>query len=362
MILEADNNKKFHFDKKKLLSKEVIALAVLLCVTIALIVFLTLMKENVNSTPVTTKSETYYEYFDTVCSVYDYSGGDDALFEENCRMIEVSLSYYHRLFDIYHEYDGMNNIATLNRLAGKEAVKVDRALIDFLSYAVSMHELTDGNVNIAMGSVLSIWHEYREKGTGVPSIEELTEANAHTDIKGLIIDGEACTVKFADPALRLDVGAIAKGYAAEMCAELLTSCGLTSYVLDLGGNLRTIGTKADGSAWRTGVQNPDIYSDVPYVYYLNISNTSVVTSGDYQRYYYANGVRYHHIINKDTLFPADRFASVTVVTENSGLADALSTALFNMSKDAALELLDTIDDISVVWVYHDGAIETYGLD
>lgn len=347
-------------EKKIKLSKEMIAPIVLVAATLLLIIFLASSGKD-ESTP-KTKNRVFYQYFDTVCTIYDYSGGEDAAFEENCRLVEEKLSYYHKLFDIYNEYDGVNNIATLNRLAGGEEVTVDAALIDFLEYAVSMHELTDGNVNVAMGSVLSIWHEYREAGSAVPSEEELLSAGEHTDISALIIDKERCTVKFADPHLRLDVGAIAKGYTAEKCAELLVEREYSSYVLDFGGNLRTIGTKPDGSSWRTGVQNPDIYSDTSYVYYLNVSDTSVVTSGDYQRFYIVNGKTYHHIINKNTLFPAELYSSVTVITENSGLADALSTALFNMEKDEAIRLLDTIDGISVVWVYPDGKIETYGLD
>ena len=143
---------------------------------------------------------------------------------------------------------------------------------------------------------------------------------------------------------------------------MLFRSGVTSYVLDLGGNLRVVGTKPDGTSWHTGILNPDIYSDEPYIYYLDVSDTSVVTSGNYQRFYMVGDKTYHHIINKDTLFPAEYFASVTVITENSALADALSTALFNMSKDEGVRLLDTLDGVSVVWVYSDGRIETYGTD
>ena len=213
-----------------------------------------------------------------------------------------------------------------------------------------------------MGSVLSLWHKYREEGTKLPSASELEAANEHTDISELIIDEKNSTVSFSDKEMLLDVGAIAKGYAAERCAEALKENGVSSYVIDLGGNLRAIGAKPDGSAWRTGIQNPDLYSDEPYAYYLNVADTSVVTSGDYQRFYVVDGEIYHHIINKDTLLPARYYSSVTVVTENSGLADALSTALFNMKKDEAIFLLDTLDGVSAIWIYPDGRIETYGLE
>lgn len=343
------------------LSKELFATVFLAVATVLLIVFL-LLSDKEKESGTEPKSRVFYEYFDTVCSVYDYSDGSDEDFSRKCELINEKLSYYHKLFDIYNEYEGIVNLATVNRLAGAEAVKVDRELTDFLLYSVSMHELTEGNVNIAMGSVLSIWHDYREAGEKLPTLSELQAANLHTNIEDLIIDEENCTVSFADPQMALDVGAIAKGYTAEKCAELLKSEGASSYVIDLGGNLRAVGTKPDGGTWRTGIQNPDLYSDRPYVYYLDIADTSVVTSGDYQRFYIVDGKNYHHIINKDTLFPAENYSSVTVITENSGLADALSTALFNMEKNEAIALLDTLDGVSAIWIYADGSIETYGLE
>ena len=346
-------------EKTKILSKEAFAVIVMATATLALILTLLLFGKDKGIEP---KSKTYYQYFDTVSTIYDYADDSDKSFEENCRIIEERLSYYHKLFDIYNEYEGMANLATVNRLAGAEEVKIDRELVDFLLYSVSMYELTGGNVNIAMGSVLSIWHNYREEGKSVPKLAELEAAGEHTDIKNLVIDEEASTVKFLDPQMSLDVGAIAKGYAAEKCAAILKSRGADSYVLDLGGNLRAIGEKPNGEKWRTGIKNPNIYSNEPYVYYLNISDTSVVTSGNYQRFYIVDGKSYHHIIDKDTLFPSENFASVTVITENSGLADALSTALFNMTMDEAVALLDTLDGVSAVWIMPNGEVKTYGLE
>lgn len=307
------------------------------------------------------KNRIFYEYFDTVSTIYDYSGGTDADFKANVTLFEERLEYYHRLFDIYNEYDGINNLATVNRLASSGDVKVDEALIEFLEYAVEIHKLTDGNTNIAMGSVLSIWHKYREAGEAIPTESELRAAAEHTDIKKLVIDRENLTVRFLDSGMLLDVGAIAKGYAVERIAEELIARGVSAYVLDVGGNLRAIGSKVDGGTWRTGVQNPDFTAKERYVYYLNIKDTSVVTSGDYQRYYTVDGVKYHHIINKDTLMPAGYFSSVTIVTKDSGLADALSTALFNMDYESGLQLVSSLDNVSVIWVTKDGEVKKYGI-
>lgn len=308
-----------------------------------------------------TKNRIFYEYFDTVSTVYDYSGGSVSAFEKNATFVKERLEYYHRLFDIYNEYDGINNIATVNRLAGQGEVEVDEELIEFLEYAVKIHGLTDGHTNIAMGSVLSIWHKYRTIGRDVPTESELLAAAEHTNIENLVLNKEKRSVRFLDPEMSLDVGAIAKGYAVERVAEELIAKGVSSYVLDVGGNLRIIGTKPDGTTWRTGVQNPNPYAEERYVYYLDVADTSVVTSGDYQRYYIVDGVKYHHIINKDTLMPATYFSSVTIVTKDSGLADALSTALFNMDYESGVKLVSKLDGVSVIWVDKDGEVKKYGI-
>lgn len=327
---------------------------------LSILLFIALLTPSLSSCKRLRQKE-YYLYFDTVSIISDYSKGSKASFTRATEEFEKRLEYFHKLFDIYNEYDGMNNIATINRLAGKEAVTVDYEIINLIEFSIKMQDATNGNVNIAMGSVLSIWHKYREAGVTIPTSEELASAAEHTDISKIVIDKENSTVYLSDPQMSLDVGAIAKGYAAEVIARNLEGLGYTSYVLDIGGNLRAIGTKPDGSSWRTGVQNPNPYSPEPYVYYLDVADTSVVTSGDYQRYYTVDGKRYHHIINKDTLMPAEHFSSVTVLTKDSGVADALSTALFNMDHASGVAMLSKFDDVSVVWVTRDGEVKTYGL-
>ena len=336
-------------------------IAVLLLLSLVASVFVGCKNQGAANGKTEKNSVVFYDFFDTVSEISDYSGKGKESFNAAVKMVESLLDYYHRAFDIYHEYDGMNNIATINRKAGVEPVRVDRAIIEFLEYSREIHDLTGGNVNIAMGSVLSIWHKYREIGAEIPPMSALTEANLHTDITKMVINFEDSTVYLADAKMSLDVGAIAKGYACQKFAEQLEAAGYSSYVLDLGGNLKAIGKKPDGTSWRTAVKNPDIASSEPYIYYFDIADTSVVTSGDYQRYYTVNGVRYHHIINKDTLMPADYFSSVTIITKDSSLADGLSTALFNMDYDSGLALATSIGGIAVVWVTKDGQVKTFGI-
>ena len=303
----------------------------------------------------------FFTYFDTISYVYNYAGDSAEEFDARSAEVSAILSEYHQLFDIYHEYSGFSNLCTINRLAGGAPIPVDQKLIDFLLYAKDLYEKTDGKMNIMMGSVLRIWHEHRTAAgedpsvASVPSREELLDAAAHTDFSSLEIDVQAGTVRLTDPKASLDVGALGKGYATEMAARHLESLGVSGYVLNVGGNIRTIGTKQDGSDWLTGIKDPSC-PDEAYAAKLNLKDTSCVTSGNYERFFTVNGVRYHHIIDPDTLFPAEYCASVTVITRDSGAADALSTALFCMSYEDGVQLLQKFDDAQALWIYDDGTI------
>ena len=302
---------------------------------------------------------TYFDYFDTVTTIIGYEK-EQKIFDENALYIESLLEEYHKLYDIYHTYSDMNNIYTINTSGGKE-VKVDQRIIDLLKYAIEMYNKTNGMMNVAMGSVLKIWHDERELASyhpqlegHLPSMTDLKEAAKHTNIHDIIIDEENKTVRLADSQMRLDVGAIAKGYTTEQIAKKLQEKGITSYLLNVGGNIRMIGAKADGSKWKVGIQNPDLESDNLAV--LGLQDYTVVTSGSYQRYYYVDGKKYHHIIDPNTLMPEDYYTSVSVVTRNSGLADALSTALFNMSLEEGKNLIQQFNEVYVMWVDTDNKI------
>ena len=228
-----------------------------------------------------------------------------------------------------------------------------------LLYAKEMYAKTNGKMNIAMGSVLSIWHDYRSEaednyGFGkLPTMNELEAAAQHVDINNLIIDEENCTVYLADPQMTLDVGAIAKGYAVEMIAQMLEKQGITGFVLNVGGNIRTIGPRADGKTWATGIENP-LGGEPSYIAYLGLAGEAIVTSGSYQRYYIVDGKEYHHIIDGETLMPATYFVGVSVICKSSADGDGLSTALFCMSLEEGMALVESLEGVEVMWTLPDG--------
>ena len=278
---------------------------------------------------------------------------------------EQKLGYLHKLFDIYYEYSGVDNIKTINKNAGKKSVKVDRELVDFLLYCKELYTKTNGKTNIMLGSVLKIWHDVREDAlddfgyidpSRLPTDAELSAAVEHTSIDLLVIDEESCTVYISDPLASIDVGAIAKGYAVDRIAEMLIADGADSVVLNVGGNIRTIGFKTGEDKWVSGITNPDRESDETIKCRIEIGEESVVTSGDYERYFVSGDKKYHHIIDPDTLHPAEYFASVTIVTRESALADALSTALFCMPYNEGRALIDSLPGVEAIWIYRDGNV------
>lgn len=294
--------------------------------------------------------------FDTVTTIVGYAAAEED-FQRTAQDFHDALEEYHQLFDAYHEYAGVNNIKTINDNAGGGAVRVDRRIIDLLVFCWELERLSGGRVDVTMGSVLALWHEARERGVNdpehaaLPGEDALRAAAEHTGFHLLEIDEEACTVRLTDPDARLDVGAVAKGYAVERVCESSPSGLLVS----VGGNVRATGPKPEGNApWVVGVQDPD-GGGTDYLHTLYVEDSSVVTSGDYQRYYTVDGVRFHHIIDPDTLYPARYWRAVTVLCADSGLADGLSTALFLLPREEG-EALARQCGAEAMWVTGDGAL------
>ena len=292
---------------------------------------------------------TFLNLFDTVTTIIGRAESE-AAFQEKTQAIHDDLQYYHERFDIYNDYDGVNNIKTINDNAGIAPVKVDKAIIDLLLDCKEYYDLTGGKVNVMMGSVLHLWHEARNAGINdpqnakLPDMEALQEAAKHCSFDLLVIDETASTVYISDPDARLDVGAVAKGWATQRAAEGAPK----GMLLSVGGNVCATGPKlSDGTPWVIGIQDPDA-SD-KNLHTVFVTESSVVTSGDYQRLYWVEGKPYHHIIDPDTLMPSTYWRSVSVICEDSGLADALSTALFLMDEKAGRELAAKCG-AQVLWV------------
>lgn len=300
----------------------------------------------------------YFEYFDTITSITICAESQDA-FEDYRDAVEEDLKHYHQLFDIYHNYSGLINVKTINDNAGITPVTVEADLFELLGECVDDYELTGGKMNVAMGSVLAIWHEYRELATKgstwakVPDSVRLRNADAYTDISMMKLDAQNRSVYLPVEGMSLDLGAVAKGWVGHRICEDLRELGVTSALVSIGGNVETIGLRPDGRQWRVGIQNPDTSSETQYLHIVGLQDKALVTSGVYQRYYEVDGVRYHHIINPDTLMPEYNYESVTILCDSGALADALSTAVFNMEPGEGLAFIEGLDGVEAMWIMAD---------
>ncbi len=224
----------------------------------------------------------------------------------------------------------------------------DEETAALIAAAQDLKEKTGGAFDINVAPIMRIWgfysEEFGEKNHRVPTQSEIGEA-----------------MDAARSGTYLDFGAIAKGYCADKLSWLLRSKGVESAVLSLGGNVALIGAKPDGTPWTVGIQSP--FDDGLYAT-VKAQDTMIITSGDYVRYFEENGHMYHHIINPHTGYPAESdLSSVTVISNSGATADALSTALFVMGKDKAIEYWRTYGDFELVLITKDGTIHyTEGID
>jgi len=309
----------------------------------------------------------FFGTFDTAITLTGFAESRKA-FDEAAALAEKLFNEYHRQFNQYYPYEGLNNVYYLNRSAAKAPVKVPPELFSLLLWCKEVQPLTRGRVNVALGSVLSLWHEEREnaefdpENAKLPDMDALREAAKHTDMDDVILDETEQTVFYQDAKLSLDLGAVAKGYAAELVAQALLKGGMPHFILNAGGNVRAGLPPQDGrDNWGVAIQDPfadfSLNADTGVLDVLFLHDLSVVTSGDYQRYYTVDGKRYHHLISPDTLMPADFMRSVTIITQDSGFADLLSTALFLMPYEEGLEYVQSLQGVEAIWVLNDGSVQ-----
>jgi thiamine biosynthesis lipoprotein len=318
-------------------------------------------------------TDSFFDTFDTVITVVAYTGSEQD-FRKSFESIHTRFQELHKLYDIYNGYEGLNNVRTINENAGKQPVKVSREIIDLILFSKDWYERTGGRTNIAMGAVLRIWHDYRQAGMDdpenaeVPPMEDLMDASLHTDISKVVVNEEEGTVYLEDPRMSLDVGAVAKGFATELVAGEMEEQGMESVLLSSGGNIRAIGKPLDGERerWGIGIQDPDasVFSDEEGLLdVIFVRDASVASSGGYQRYYVVDGKVLHHIIDPDTLMPAEYYQAVTVRTPHAGVADFLSTTLFLLPYDQSSALAESLEGVDALWVMPDGEIRvTQGME
>lgn len=322
----------------------------------------------------------FYDTFDTVIDIVVYAK-DDKKAEENLSYAKTRFEELHKLFDRYHSYeqDGkvLNNIKVINDNAGIKPVKVSPELYGLLSSTKDRYETLSHKTNILMGPVIDLWAKYRDLytagaskeevtrqlGTPLPTQKELDQFRPYLNMDDLVLNETDHTVFLKKKGMEIDTGAVAKGYATEIVAKELEARNVKSALISAGGNVRVIGAPADGREYfRIGIQNPDLHDqEHKTISILKGREISVVTSGDYQRYFDLDKKRYCHIIDPDTLMPCFTMKSATVVTQDSGLCDFLSTAFF-LSSDEEIGSLAEKAKVEALWLRSDGKLmDTVGM-
>lgn len=281
------------------------------------------------------------EYFDTHTQVIVRLDSKQDL-QEAFRFFDAAFAHYHDLFTIHGAPDGRGSLRDVNAGAGKAPVKVHPDLLPLLDMGVEEAKASQGRMNIAMGSVLALWSDARAEKR-LPEEQALAEAAQHMNPEAIQIDKKAGTVFFKDPKLKLDAGGLAKGYAVERVAEQALAKGYHHFLISAGGNVLARGLGQEKGPWRVAIDNP--LGEGVLAPIVALKDASLVTSGSRERYALIEGKRYHHIIDPVALAPVERYVSLTVLHPDSGRADALATALYNMEADAMLAYVEGQKDL-----------------
>ena len=292
---------------------------------------------------------------DTVMTITAYGpNGEEA--------VQAAQEAVNRLDGLLSRTDPDSQISQLNAHAGDGTqVTLDGDVAELLSFAKEVSQLLPGDFDITIAPVMDAWGFTTEE-RHVPAREELSAALALVDSAQLEVDEDAPSARLLQAGMEVDLGAVAKGFAAGEAEEAMRAAGVERATIDLGGNVTVIGPRPDGNPWRIAVKDPQ--NTDSYLCVLSLEDVTLSTSGGYERYFEEDGVRYHHIIDPKTGRPADSgLLSVTVVTANHVLADALSTALFVAGEEDALDFWRSRDDIELVLCTDDGRIVvTEGLE
>ncbi|MCI9269930.1 MAG: FAD:protein FMN transferase [Dorea sp.] len=282
---------------------------------------------------------------DTVISIQIYDSRDEELTKHCQQLCEEYEAKFSRTIET-------SEIAQINA-AGGAPVEVSEDTVALIKKGIYYCDLSDGAFDITIGSVTSLW-DFKAEDPAPPAPEALAEAVKHVNYRKILINDN--TVRLLDPAAKLDLGAIAKGYIADRIKDYLKSEGVRHALINLGGNVLAIGGKLDGSPFNIGIQKPFDEGGSP-ITSVRIQNKSVVTSGTYQRYFEKNDLLYHHILSSSAGTPCNNgLNSVTIITDSSLTADALSTTCFLLGPEAGMKLINQLDNVDAVFINTDNEL------
>ncbi len=262
-------------------------------------------------------------------------------------MVDRALTAMDNLDQLWRAHSEHSDLAALNRNAGETFTRLRYETLNMLQKGTELEESFGGAFNMFLGPVTALWG-FQTDRPGIPDSAAIAEALPSTK-GGLVFSSDSAMLEF--PGMKLDVGGIAKGEAVDMAVFTLMNLKVEAFIVEAGGDLRTFGLPKEGKQWRIGIAHPR----KPGALYgtLKVGQRSVATSGDYQQFFIEDGKRYHHIIDPETGWPADRCVSATVVAQTCTEADAAATALFVMGPEKGMEWLAHHSEYQGLIIYLD---------
>ncbi len=259
--------------------------------------------------------------------------------------IDEAVSEIERVEKLISSWDKDSETTLINKNAGIKPVKVNRELLNLIERSIKISEITDGAFDITYASMDNIW-KFDGTMDKVPTEAEIKNSVSKVGFKKIQLDAENQTVYLPEKGMKIGFGAIGKGYAADRAKELLVSKDVKGGIINASGDLTTWGTKVTGEKWLVGIANP--LSKDKVFSWLPIIESSVATSGNYEKYIELDGKKYSHIIDPRTGYPTRGINSVSIFAKQAELCDALATAVFTMGRDVGLHMINQIDGVEAV--------------
>lgn len=258
----------------------------------------------------------------------------------------------HRLEELLSTWIPTSELSRVNASAGVAPVSVSPETMVVVQGAIRVAEMTEGGFNIAIGPAVDAWNVI--EGGPIPAEFQLESLRPMVDLQAVHADVKKQTIFLGKAGMRIDVGGIGKGYAADQAVVAMKKAGALAGVVALSGDIKTFGQLPGGRKFLVGIQHPRKEGEV--VAFIDLENEAISTAGDYERYFERDGVRYHHILDPKTLQPARRCQSVTVIAREGMVADGLDTGIFVMGVELGMRLVEALPDVEAVIVDHEGIV------
>jgi FAD:protein FMN transferase len=258
----------------------------------------------------------------------------------------------HRLEELLSTWIPTSELSRVNALAGVMPIPVSHDTMTVVQGAIQVAELTDGGFNIAIGPVVDVWNVI--EGRRVPTESELDALRRMVDVHAVHVDAQTQTIFLEKAGMRIDVGGIGKGYAADQAVAVMKKAGALAGIVALSGDIKTFGRLPGERKFPVGIQHPRKEGEV--LAFIDLEDEAISTAGDYERFFEREGVRYHHILNPRTLQPARGCQSVTVIAREGIWADGLDTGIFVMGAELGMRLVEALPDVEAIIVDHEGLV------